>query len=257
MARRLLDRACAALLLVLAAPLLAVAALGIRLTSTGPVLYRARRAGRHGRPFTMFKLRTMHSGSGPRGARITSAEDPRVFPFGKLLRLAKIDELPQLLNVLRGEMALIGPRPEDPAFVEQHYTPLHRETLNVRPGLASPGSLYNYTHGEQILLGNDPDGRYLRDLLPMKLALDLIYVRRASLGYDIAIVCRTAVAIVTRLAGRRNFPDPPEMLGARWLLMPPFRVPASGWSDPRDEAYRPSPANGSPAADAIRGVPAR
>ena len=142
MAKRVFDIVVASLTLLAALPVLAVAALAIRLASPGPVLHRAARAGRDGRPFTMLKLRTMHvAPPGESGSRITDPADPRVFPVGALLRRTKIDELPQLVNVLRGEMAIVGPRPEDPEIVRKHYSPTHRETLRVRPGLVSPGSI--------------------------------------------------------------------------------------------------------------------
>ena len=209
MAKRLFDVVAAAVALVVFAPVLAFAAIGIRLASPGPVLFRARRAGRGGRPFTMYKLRTMHVAAP--GGPITAADDPRVFRFGRLLRRTKIDELPQLLNVLRGDMAVVGPRPEELAIVERYYTPVHHLTLRVRPGLASPGSLYQYTHGDALLAGGDPEERYVTRVLPVKLALELAYVRRASLAYDCAIIARTIWVIAGIVTGRRNFPPPREM----------------------------------------------
>jgi lipopolysaccharide/colanic/teichoic acid biosynthesis glycosyltransferase len=220
MAKRLFDVMVAALASLLAAPLVALAALGIRLSSPGPVLHRARRIGRYGRPFTMYKLRTMHRSAPAHGAPITAVFDPRVFPLGAVLRRTKIDELPQLWNVLRGEMSIVGPRPEDPAILRQHYSPLHHETLCVRPGLASPGSLYQYTRGDVLLEGQDHVRAYVERLLPLKLALDLVYVRRASLRYDLAIIARTAWTIVALLLGRRAFREPPELPEARRLLLP-------------------------------------
>jgi lipopolysaccharide/colanic/teichoic acid biosynthesis glycosyltransferase len=230
---RLIDRVLAAAALVPAAPVCLVAAAGIWLTDGGPVLYASRRVGVRGRVFTMYKLRTMRNGrdasnnsSGGDRARSTSAgaitgeHDARVFPFGDRLRRWKIDELPQLLNVLRGDMAIVGPRPEDPAIVEACYGPLAWETLAVPPGLASPGSIYNFTHGEQLFLHARPDSvetAYEQQLLPRKLALDLVYVREASLHYDARIICRAAACIIARGLGRRTFPDPPEMGPARQL----------------------------------------
>jgi lipopolysaccharide/colanic/teichoic acid biosynthesis glycosyltransferase len=171
----------------------------------------------------MYKLRTMHVA--PRageaaGSPITAPRDSRVFRFGHWLRRAKLDELPQLFNVLRGDMSIIGPRPEDPRLVAAHYAPVHLETLAVRPGLSSPGSLYSYTHGDVLLSAERPEGSYAELLLPVKLALDLVYVRRASLPYDLALVARTAWIIAATLAGRRVFPEPPEMPEARRLLVP-------------------------------------
>src|SRR2546428_11072961 len=147
MVKRPLDVALGLVGLALAARLRAAAAIGIRLWSPGPVLSRARRVGRNGAGFTMYKLRTMHQREGAASA-IAGRNDPRVFPFGAWLRRTKIDELPQLFNVLRGDMSLVGPRPEDPAIVLRHYAPVHRETLAVRPGRASPGSTYTYATGD-------------------------------------------------------------------------------------------------------------
>jgi len=216
--RRLLDVVLAGLALVIAAPLLAIAAMAIRLASPGPIVYRAERIGRGRRPFVMYKLRTMHARRRGDGSRVTGKHDPRVFPVGSWLRRAKLDELPQLLNVLKGDMAIVGPRPEDPRIVAEHYTPLDLETLNTRPGLASPGSIYSYTHGEAVLVGVNPEQSYVQRLLPLKLALDVVYVRRASLAYDARIIGRTLWVIVAMLAGRSGFGDPPELAAARGLL---------------------------------------
>lgn len=211
MIKRLIDLCLAAIGLVATAPLLALAAVGIRLTSPGPVLYRPLRVGQGRRLFVMYKLRTMHVNHGAYRSTITAHADPRVFPFGAFLRRSKIDELPQLLNVLRGEMSIVGPRPEVPAIVDEHYTPLQLETLCVRPGLASPGSIYNLSHGEMLLGADDPEGHYVQRLMPLKLAMDLVYVRRASIPYDAAIIGRAAWVITGSLLGKRRFAAPPEI----------------------------------------------
>jgi lipopolysaccharide/colanic/teichoic acid biosynthesis glycosyltransferase len=227
MTKRLFDLVAAGLALLVLGPVLAVAALGVRLASPGPILYRATRAGRHGRPFTMYKLRTMRQGPAVTHTRITAVNDPRVFGFGRLLRRTKIDELPQLLNVLRGEMSIVGPRPEDPEIVARHYAPPHRDTLAIRPGLSSPGTLYHDTHCAERMAGDDPLRHYLEDVLPVKAALDLVYLRGASLGYDLAIIARTVWTLLGRLLGRRRFPDPPELEDARGLIVPALTaVPA-------------------------------
>jgi lipopolysaccharide/colanic/teichoic acid biosynthesis glycosyltransferase len=165
----------------------------------------------------MYKLRTMRAGQAYPSA-ITAKNDPRVFPFGALLRRTKVDELPQLYNVLRGDMAIVGPRPEDPRMVDRFYQPLHHETLRVLPGLTSPGSIYAYTHGEAELDAHDSEGCYGERLLPLKLAMDIVYVRRPSLAYDLALIVRTAWMLGTALLGRREFPLPPELEGARRVM---------------------------------------
>jgi len=197
---------------------LAIAAFGIWLSDRGPMFYRARLAGRDGRPFTMYKLRTMRVDHGTFRSVITADHDPRVFPFGAWLRRAKIDELPQLINILRGEMSIVGPRPEHPRIVDQYYAPEHRRLLQVRPGLTSPGTLYDYAHGDAMVGRADPERAYVERLLPLRLALDLVYVDRPSLAYDLALIGRTVALIVAVVCGRRQFGDPPEMAEARRLL---------------------------------------
>jgi lipopolysaccharide/colanic/teichoic acid biosynthesis glycosyltransferase len=217
MAKRLFDVVGAALALIVVAPLLGLAAIGIKLTDPkGPVLFRARRVGYLGREFTMLKLRTMKAGD---GARITGLRDHRVTAIGRILRKTKIDELPQLFNVLRGDMAIVGPRPEDPTIVRQHYSSTDLETLGVRPGLASPGSIYQYTAGDKLLTGSDPESRYVDQLLKTKLALDRVYIRRASFRRDLAIVGRTLLTIGAIAIGKKKFGPPPEMSAARRLLV--------------------------------------
>src|ERR1700686_3817738 len=218
MGRRLFDIGAAAAALFLLSPLMLLVALAIRASSPGPGIFRARRVGLHGRRLAMFKCRTM-TVSGEVGSAITGSRDRRVFPLGRLLRRSKIDELPQLFNVLGGEMALVGPRPEDPRFVAAWYRPAHQPTLEVRPGLASPGSIYNFTHGEEQLAGPDVEAAYVERVLPLKLALDVVYVQHASFRYDLMIVLRTLVVIVAATLGKRHFGDPPEMAEARKLAL--------------------------------------
>lgn len=218
MVRRLIDIAVSAATLAILSPLLAVAVVGICLSSRGPVLYRASRVGINGKIFTMYKFRTMHVNQCASASRITSRNDPRVFTFGDRLRRMKIDELPQFFNILKGDMSLVGPRPEDPQIVDKYYAASHRETLTVPPGLASPGSIYNYTHGEQTIDLDDPEGGYAERLLPVKLALDIVYLREASFTYDVRIIFRTIWVAISKALGKRSFPDPPEMEKARLLL---------------------------------------
>lgn len=211
MVKRLFDIIASLTALVALSPLLLLAAIGVRLSSRGPVLYRAERAGKNGCPFIMHKFRTMYSNEGGCASAITSCEDSRVFFFGRLLRRLKIDELPQLFDVLRGEMSIVGPRPEDTRIVREHYAPEHWGTLVVRPGLAGPGSIYNYTHGEKLIDRNDPEKDYVENLLPVKLALDLMYVRKASFWYDLRVIFCTFWVIMLIALGKREFADPPEM----------------------------------------------
>jgi lipopolysaccharide/colanic/teichoic acid biosynthesis glycosyltransferase len=176
----------------------------------GSVPLERRQPGYGGREFTLFKLRTMHINPGGDGHAITGRRDPRVFPFGAMLRTTKIDELPQLLNVIRGDMALVGPRPEDPEIVRRHYRPDDLKTLQVFPGLTSPGSLYYYTSCEGLLPDGDATKVYAEQLLPLKLDIDRAYISNTSLLSDARVVLRTVGVIIARLLGRQRAPNPPE-----------------------------------------------
>jgi lipopolysaccharide/colanic/teichoic acid biosynthesis glycosyltransferase len=232
--KRVLDVVLSLVALVVLSPILSLAAFGVWLSDRSPILYRARLTGRNGRPFTMYKLRTMRVNHGAFQSVITADQDPRVFRFGAWLRRAKVDELPQLVNILRGDMSIVGPRPQHPDIVRGHYGPEHRELLAVRPGLTSPGTLYDYAHADAIVGKTDPERSYVERLLPLCLALDLVYVRRASLGYDAALVARTIAQIVSTVCGRPWAADPPELSQARRLLGTAFAV------DTRDEPARPT-----------------
>jgi lipopolysaccharide/colanic/teichoic acid biosynthesis glycosyltransferase len=118
-------------------------------------------------------------------------------------------------------MSIVGPRPEDPKIVDHHYTSDHLETLRILPGLSSPGSIYYYTHGEKTLNGDDPEAQYVERLLPVKLALDMVYVREASVLYGLRVILRTIWVISTMTLGRRQFPEPPELNKARHLGLIP------------------------------------
>jgi lipopolysaccharide/colanic/teichoic acid biosynthesis glycosyltransferase len=238
MGKRLLDIVVAGLALTASSPLLLFAAIGIRLTSPGPIFYRARRIARdrrdvpyaprhvlwspeqrrdggyHGREFTMYKFRTMRVDTSGAPLSITAANDPRVFRFGAFLRATKIDELPQLINVLKGDMTIVGPRPEAPDIVRGHYTPDDLTTLKVPPGVTSPGTIYYYTHGESKLAVDGVVDQYVQELLPAKLALDRVYIKRPTVLYDIRVMLRTIVTIVAKSLGRQGFPDPPELAEA-------------------------------------------
>jgi lipopolysaccharide/colanic/teichoic acid biosynthesis glycosyltransferase len=179
--KTVLDFAAAACLFVLALPVIVVAAVLVRLTSRGPALYSQTRLGRLGRPYAIYKIRTMvHDCERTSGVRWATARDPRVTPLGRILRRTHVDELPQLWNVLRGDMSLIGPRPERPEFVPQleRAIPHYRDRLLVRPGLSGLA---------QVQLPPDSD----LDSVRRKLAYDLYYVRRVSFALDVRIMLST------------------------------------------------------------------
>jgi lipopolysaccharide/colanic/teichoic acid biosynthesis glycosyltransferase len=218
--KRIIDVLLAGTALVFAGPVLLLAALGIRLSNGAPVFYRASRVGRNGTIFTMYKLRTMIVKQDETASLITSLADPRLFPLGSWLRRMKLDELPQLLNILKGDMAIVGPRPEDPAIVKRHYAPDHHETLRMLPGLTSPGTVYYMTRGEANVDGKHPEHSYAANVLPVKLALDTVYVRQASLLYDLRIILQTVLAAIKSGLGKQTFSEPLEMEQAKPLITP-------------------------------------
>lgn len=190
--KRAFDVAVSALALALLGLPLVVLGLLVRVTSPGPALFRQLRVGRGGRLFRIWKLRTMvHR---PGGAAITVGGDARVTPFGRLLRRSKLDELPQLVNVLLGDMSLVGPRPEVPQYVAL-YSPAEREVLAVRPGLTDFASIV--FRDEETVLARFGDGEraYREVVLPRKLALARRYVRQQSFVTDLAVLLRTAAVL--------------------------------------------------------------
>lgn len=185
------------LVVLIALPLWAIVAIAIRLDSPGPVFYRAVRIGKGGEPFTIYKFRTMMVDASQKGPGITMQGDPRITRMGRFLRNMKIDEMPQLINVLKGEMSIVGPRPEDPRYVAC-YTPEQRRVLSVRPGMASHG-FPKYRHEQELLAatGDDFENVYLTVILPDKLQLNLEYIEQQSFLYDLAILARAAVSLFT------------------------------------------------------------
>jgi lipopolysaccharide/colanic/teichoic acid biosynthesis glycosyltransferase len=195
--KRALDLVLGAIALVAATPLLAVIRLAMLISGDrGPFLFRAKRVGERGATISVLKIRTMASGAG--GAAITSRDDDRVTPIGQLLRRYKLDELPQLWNVLKGDMALVGPRPEDPTYVDL-TDPLHKKVFLARPGITGLAQLA-FRHEAEMLEGPDADRRYREQILPAKLKLDSDYLDRRSVRLDLEILGRTAASILARPA---------------------------------------------------------
>ena len=191
---RLLDFVLSLIGLLILSPLLLLVALLVKLDSRGPVFYRARRIGRDGQTFHLYKFRSMVLEADRQGPGITVAGDSRVTRIGRLLRQYKIDELPQLLNVVKGEMSLVGPRPEDPQYVAL-YTAEQSKILMVKPGITGVAAL-TYRHEEEILQGPDWEQTYIHRVMPDKLALELAYQRRRTLWSDLGIIFKTFQAIV-------------------------------------------------------------
>ena len=196
MAKRTLDLIVSLVGLALLWPLLAILALWIRLDSPGPVFYRGQRVGKDGQPFHMYKFRTMVLGAESRGPAVTYRDDPRITRAGRFLRRTKLDELPQLLNVVKGEMSLVGPRPEDPTYVAL-YTEEQCQVLSVKPGITGPTQL-EYRDEASMLQGESVDEEYVSRLMPEKLKSDLEYVRTRSLAGDIRILWQTGTTLLLR-----------------------------------------------------------
>jgi lipopolysaccharide/colanic/teichoic acid biosynthesis glycosyltransferase len=192
--RRLLDVTVAGALLLVLAPLLAFLTLLVRATSPGAALFRQTRIGRNGRPFVLLKLRTMRADAPRTGPAITSGADPRVTRLGVWLRRCKLDELPQLWNVLRGDMSLVGPRPELPHYVAR-YTAAQRAVLRARPGLTDPASLAWADEAATLGRFAEPDRAYVERVVPSKITLSLAYLERRTVWSDLAIVMRTAAHV--------------------------------------------------------------
>lgn len=191
---RLMDVVAATFGLIILAPLFIAVAVAIKLTDRGPIFYRARRIGRDGHLFKLYKFRTMRVGADKQGPGITTSGDARITPVGRWLRRTKLDELPQLLNVLKGEMGLVGPRPEDPRYVVL-YTREQRKILAVRPGITSAASL-TYRHEEELLAGPDWETVYRNEVMPAKLRIDLEYLAKRTIWSDIGLILRTIFAMV-------------------------------------------------------------
>lgn len=190
--KRVFDLVISAAGLTVLSPLLLLTAALIKLTSRGPVLFRQERMGRGFRPFQICKFRTMAADAERKGGPLTAGRDPRITRVGSILRKTKIDELPQLINVLRGEMSFVGPRPEVPKYVEL-YREEYERLLTVRPGITDPASL-KYRH-ESALLGEsaDPEATYVQEILPDKIRLGQEYIARQSLLLDLGLIVRTVL----------------------------------------------------------------
>ena len=198
MAKRLFDLLGATLALaLLASPMLLVALL-IKVDGPGPVFFRQDRVGRFGRVFRIHKFRTMVADAPQRGPALTVGADPRITRSGQWLRRTRLDELPQLIDVLLGHMSLVGPRPEVPKYVE-HYPPaLRYRALAVRPGITDPSSLAFLDEAELLAAAADPEREYIEHILPRKLQAAADYAASASLWTDLQVIARTLRLLVAR-----------------------------------------------------------
>ena len=191
MAKRAFDLLVATLALLLLWPLMLGIALWIKLDSPGPALFRQQRVGRDGRLFSIRKFRTMVDGAAERGPLITVGDDPRITRAGAFLRRSKLDELPQLIDVLAGHMSLVGPRPELPAYVARYPQALRDKVLAVRPGITDPVSLAMADEGALLAAAANPEREYIEVLLPRKLRAAVAYAESATLATDLRVIGQT------------------------------------------------------------------
>lgn len=204
-AKRLFDIIFAIAFLIVFSPIYILTAVVIMTSSPGNPIYRAQRVGKDWKTFTCYKFRSMRLDSGE--VHLTTLRnDDRIFPFGRFIRKIKIDEIPQAVNILLGQMSVVGPRPEDRENAEKIYVGKYKKIYDVKPGLTSPASLYDFTHGERY----ETEDAYERKFLPLKLELEVYYVEHQSFLYDIKLVIKTAVIILQVLLGV-DVPPPKEL----------------------------------------------
>ena len=204
--KRAFDILFAVCFLVVFSPVYLLTWIIIKIVSPGPAIYKAKRVGKDGKLFDCYKFRSMRVDSGK--VKLTTLQnDDRIFPFGKFIRKAKIDEMPQVVNILKGEMSVVGPRPEDKDNADKVYVGEYKHILDVKPGLTSTASLYDYTHGELF----EDEELYEKEFMPKKLKLELYYVNHRSFCYDIVLVLRTGWLIVLKTCGKSEFAEPVEL----------------------------------------------
>lgn len=195
MLKRLFDLAASLAGLIITSPFLVLMAIWVKLDSHGPVFYRAKRMGWNGRRFRIFKFRSMVINADSIGGPSTSDKDPRVTRSGRKIRKYKLDELAQLINVLWGDMSLVGPRPQVASYVDAIYTDAEKLVFNVRPGITDWASIWNSDEGAFLSRFHDPDEAYAKYIHPMKIELQLEYVRNHSMWVDLKILVYTLYRI--------------------------------------------------------------
>lgn len=195
LAKRSLDLFFSSCGLIVLTPLFVLVAYAINRDSVGPVFFRQVRIGRGGKPFRIYKFRTMVTDAEAKGTQITIGQDSRVTRTGKVLRHYKIDELPQLINVILGDMSLVGPRPEVPRYVAKWPVDVRDEILSVRPGITDFASIEFRDENTLLAGAQDPEKVYVEQILPVKINYYLKYVRERSLWLDVKLIFRTLQAI--------------------------------------------------------------
>ena len=191
--KRAFDILCSFLGLTVLSPVLLVVSVLVAVTSPGGVFFRQERIGKDGKPFRIFKFRSMRKDNA--GLKITTGNDSRITPVGRFLRKSKIDELPQLINVLVGDMSFVGPRPEVADYVNL-YTPYQRQVLLVRPGITGLASIRFRNENDLLTASDDPNRTYVEQIMPRKIDLDLKYIPHASVFYDIKLIFQTFAVVI-------------------------------------------------------------
>lgn len=197
LAKRIFDFFLALIGLIICLPLLLFIATWIKLDSPGSVFFRQTRIGQFGREFNLYKFRTMVANAEVVGKQITATDDKRITRSGKLIRKYKLDELPQLFNVLKGEMSLVGPRPEVPKYVAL-YTPEQRQVLEVLPGITDLASIQFRNEGDLLANTQNPEETYIQEIMPHKLELNKQYITQASLGFDLLLIFQTLWQVLAK-----------------------------------------------------------
>ncbi|MYF99887.1 sugar transferase [Candidatus Poribacteria bacterium] len=193
--KRTFDIIVSTSVLLIFSPLFLLGSILAKIQSSGPVFYKAKRIGLGGKIFELFKFRTMVENADKIGIGLTTHKDSRVTSIGRFLRYTKLDELPNFINVIKGEMSLIGPRPESPEYV-QYYTETHKQVLLVKPGITGPSQIANRNEEEKLAAHTDPETYYITVLMPKKLAIDLQYVESQSFISDIKWLLKTLWVLV-------------------------------------------------------------
>ena len=193
--KRIFDFFLSLIGIILASPILLFGALAIKLTSKGPVFYMGQRVGKNGILFKMYKFRTMVVNADKIGGPSTPIDDPRLLKIGKFFKKFQIDELPQLINVLKGEMSFVGPRPEVPIYVNMMTEEERKTILSVRPGITDFASLWNFHEGDILKGAEDPEKEYMEKIRPEKLRLQKKYIREMSFWTDIKIIFKTVLKL--------------------------------------------------------------
>ena len=194
-AKRTFDILFAITTLLLSSPIFLLGSLLAKVQSTGPVFYKAKRVGKGGAIFEMYKFRTMVVNADKIGIGLTTHKDSRVTRIGRILRFTKLDELPNLINVIKGEMSLIGPRPEAPKYVK-YYTETQMQVLLAKPGITGPSQIANRNEEEKLAAQTDPEHYYITELMPKKLELDLHYVATQGFISDIGWLIKTVWVVI-------------------------------------------------------------